>query len=78
MNVEETYQSLKSKMADLVPDFELRQKAQLVHDINRLKKEKDAVILGHNYMEPALYHGVADYTGDSLELCHRARDAKQE
>ena len=76
--VEKTYEDLKAKMAGLVPEFELRQKAELVHEINQLKVEKNAVILGHNYMEPALFHGVADYTGDSLELCHRAKEAKQE
>ncbi|SMF50013.1 quinolinate synthase NadA [Pseudobacteriovorax antillogorgiicola] len=76
--VEETYQRLKSKMADLIPDFELQEKAKLIHEINRLKVEKNAVILGHNYMEPALYHGVADYTGDSLELCHRAKEADKD
>lgn len=76
--VQETYELLKEKMGELIPDFELQEKAKLVCEINELKKEKNAVILGHNYMEPALYHGVADYTGDSLELCHRAKEAKQE
>ncbi len=39
----------------VVPDVELRYKAELAVEINRLKAEKNAVILGHNYMEPALY-----------------------
>lgn len=76
--VEQSYQNLKAKMANLMPDFELRQKAELVSEINALKKEKNAIILGHNYMEPALFHGVADVTGDSLELCHKAKAAEQE
>jgi quinolinate synthase len=59
---------LRSRLADVVPDFELRAKAELAWEVNRLKREKDAVILGHNYMEPALYHSVPDYTGDSLHL----------
>lgn len=77
-SVEQTYQELKAKMADLVPDFELREKARLIQEINQLKVARNAVILGHNYMEPALFHGVADITGDSLELCHRAREARQD
>lgn len=42
--------------------------------INRLKRERNAVILGHNYQVPEIFHGVADVTGDSLELARRARD----
>jgi len=55
-----------------VPDVELRIKAELVYEINRLKKERGAIILGHNYMEPALFHTVPDVVGDSLELSRRA------
>jgi quinolinate synthase len=62
------YQQLKAKLHDVVPDVELRIKADLADEINRLKKERNAVILGHNYMEPALYHSIPDYVGDSLEL----------
>ena len=59
-------------LAQVVPDVEQRAKAELAAAINRLKAERDAVILGHNYMEPALYHAVADIRGDSLELCRQA------
>jgi len=68
MSAEELYQQLKTKLHDVVPDVELRIKSVLADEINRLKVEKNAVILGHNYMEPALFHSIPDYTGDSLEL----------
>ncbi len=63
-----TFEGLRQRLGDLVPDFELLCKAELVYQINQLKKRRNAVILGHNYMEAALYHGVADHVGDSLEL----------
>jgi len=72
MSVDEMYLKLKKMLSDVVPDFELRYKAQLAIEINRLKKEKNAVILGHNYMEPALFHSIPDYVGDSLELSRKA------
>jgi quinolinate synthase len=72
MSVEEIYLEMKAKLHDIVPDFELRYKAELAYEINRLKEEKNAVILGHNYMEPALYHSIPDYTGDSLALSRKA------
>jgi quinolinate synthase len=66
------YEQMREKLALVVPDVELRYKAELAHRINVLKKERNAVILGHNYMEPALYHSIPDFTGDSLELCRQA------
>ncbi len=72
MSADEMYRQLKAKLHDVVPDFELRMKADLAVEINRLKVEKNAIILGHNYMEPALYHSIPDFTGDSLELCRKA------
>ena len=72
MSVEETYQQMKAKLSGIVPDFELRYKAELADEINRLKVERNAVILGHNYMEPALYNSIPDYKGDSLELSRKA------
>ena len=70
-----TFEKMQAMMGDLIPEFELRHKAELVVAINRLKKEKNAVILGHNYMEPALYHMVSDFVGDSLELCRKAKES---
>src|SRR5882724_12579704 len=65
-------EKMNVRLRGIVPDIELRYKAELACDINRLKKEKNAVILGHNYMEPALFHTIPDYVGDSLELSRKA------
>jgi quinolinate synthase len=72
MNVDEMYQNLKTTLADVVPDVELRYKAEIAVQINQLKEERNAVILGHNYMEPVLYYSVTDFKGDSLELSRKA------
>jgi quinolinate synthase len=53
-----------------------REIAPITLDINRLKKEKDAVILAHSYVEPEITYGVADFKGDSFYLSVQARDSK--
>lgn len=68
------YAEMKARLERVVPDVELRQKAALACEINRLKRARNAVILGHNYMEPALFHSIPDFTGDSLELARTAAD----
>ncbi len=71
-SAQDLYEKMREKLAAVVPEFELRYKADLAFRINQLKRERNAVILGHNYMEPALYHSIPDFTGDSLELCRKA------
>ena len=53
---EAIYVSLKEKLSDIVPAAELEIKAELAERINVLKREKNAIILGHNYMEAALFN----------------------
>ena len=69
---DEMHAILQDRLGDVVPEVELAAKAQVAVEVNRLKKERGAVILGHNYMEPALYHSVCDFTGDSLQLSREA------
>src|ERR1700744_992660 len=58
--------------------IEGRAHAPLIDAINRIKREKNAVILAHNYMTPEIFHGVGDFVGDSLALAREAArtDAK--
>lgn len=72
MSVEALYEDLKARIGEYTPDFELRIKAELAYEINQLKVQRNAVILGHNYMEPALFHTVPDFVGDSLDLSRKA------
>src|SRR4030088_1504818 len=55
-----------------VTPMEWRLQAPLIAAINALKREKNAVILAHNYMTPEIFHGVGDFVGDSLGLAREA------
>ena len=68
------YRDLQVKLGDVLPDAELLLKAEVAAEVLELKTQRDAVILGHNYMEPALFHTVPDFQGDSLELSRRAAE----
>ncbi len=74
MHAEAIYQDLKHKLGDVMPEAELILKSEVAAEVLKLKAERNAVILGHNYMEPALFHTVPDFQGDSLELSRRAAE----
>ena len=60
------------RVRGVVPEFKWPQFAPDIDAIARLKREKNAVVLAHNYMTPEIFHCVADVVGDSLQLAREA------
>jgi quinolinate synthase len=63
---------LYAKVAGVIPAIEWPVHAPIIAAINRLKRQKNAVILAHNYMTPEIFHCVGDFTGDSHALAREA------
>ena len=63
-------------ISKIIPEVEWPFHAPLVHEINKLKKEKNIAILTHNYQTPEIFHCVSDIVGDSLKLAYEARDVE--
>jgi quinolinate synthase len=75
---ESLFLSLSARLCGSAPEEVLWSKSQIAAEIIRLKEERNALILGHNYMEPALYYTIPDHTGDSLELSRIAAQSDRD
>ncbi|HEV7368185.1 quinolinate synthase NadA [Arenibaculum sp.] len=64
------------RLRRVVPEIEWPFHAPLVHAITELKRERNAVVLAHNYQTPEIFHGVADIVGDSLALARKAAETE--
>ncbi len=70
--------AVRERLRDSVPDIEWPIVAPLIHRIDALKRERNAIVLAHNYMPPSIFHGVADLRGDSLALAQMAHETDAE
>jgi quinolinate synthase len=62
---------IHAKVRSVIPDLEWPVHAPYIAAINELKRQRNAVVLAHNYQTPEIFHGVADFVGDSLALAQQ-------
>ena len=76
--VKKATETIYQKISKTLPGIEWSIHAPYIHRINKLKKEKNAIILAHNYQTPEIYHGIADVAADSLALAIEASKTKSD
>jgi len=74
--VERATAHLYEKVKAVIPPVEWPFMAPYIKAINELKRERNAVILAHNYQTPEIFHCVGDVGGDSLKLAIEATKVK--
>src|SRR5947209_7161875 len=62
---------IHARVRSVIPDLEWPVFAPYIAAINELKRQRNAVVLAHNYQTPEIFHGVADFVGDSLALAQQ-------
>jgi quinolinate synthase len=74
--VKQATDPIYQKISKVMPEIEWSIHAPYIYKINQLKREKNAIILAHNYQTPEIYHGIADVAADSLALAIEAAKTK--
>ncbi len=59
-----------TRASDVLPPEEVAALQPTLEEIERLKRERNAIVAAHNYMTPDIFHLAADITGDSLALAY--------
>ena len=67
---------LYAKVERVIPEIEWPVFAPQIAAINALKKERNAIVLAHNYQTPEIFHCVSDFVGDSLALARKGADVE--
>lgn len=78
MSAPSTQLSPAERLEGILPDVEIAALEPLLAEIEELKRRRNAVVLAHNYMTPDIFHGVADFKGDSLALARMATETDAE
>src|SRR3954453_12584062 len=63
--------TIHEKVRAVIPDLEWPVFAPYIAAINELKRQRNAVVIAHNYQTPEIFHGVADFVGDSLAMAQQ-------